>query len=220
MIFLTTAFSTRPVSLLEIGLNRQAPAGWLPPRCAPQAALVSYGPPKTRLCSRPRKPAWASRGEAARQAQAPRLHGWRGCDEIATSWPLAAGKRRPKSFRKAIPDAQRHDRAQNQGNDDLRHRRSRRRGEVRHFDGNRLLRPYARPDRPPRAAGPDGHRQGRPPHRRPPHRRGRRAGRGAGGRPRARRPLGHCALWRRPCAARRGADPGRDRRLRPALSGL
>ena len=90
-----------------------------------------------------------------------------------------------------------------------------RRGHAR--DRRRLLRPHARPARPPRPAGPRGARERRPAHRRPPHRGGHRDRARPGPRPRARRPARDLPLRPRGRADGRGARDVRDRHLRPPV---
>ena len=89
-----------------------------------------------------------------------------------------------------------------------------RRGQARHR--HRLLRPHARPDRPPRADRPRDRRQGRPAHRRPPHGGGRRHHARPGGGEGGGRQEGHAPLRPRLRAAGRGAVARGDRLLRPA----
>ncbi len=98
--------------------------------------------------------------------------------------------------------------------------RPRRHRRVRDCDRDRLPRPYARP---PGAPFPHRHhRQGqrRPAHRPPPHHRGRRDRARPGGEAGARRHERRHPLCRCPYAHGRGADPGRHRYFRPAVSGV
>ena len=87
-------------------------------------------------------------------------------------------------------------------------------------DRRRLLRPHARPARPPRADRPRGPRHGRPAHRRPPHRRGRRHRARPRARAGARRQARHPPLRRLPAADGRGAGPRRARPLGAAVPRL
>ena len=84
--------------------------------------------------------------------------------------------------------------------------------------GHPVLRPHARPARPPRRLRPRRQGRRRPAHRHPPHRRGRRH-RARRGVPRgARRQGGRAPLRQRAVPARRGAGRGRPRPVRAARS--